>query len=78
MTHDLFNDFPTNLPDNFLTTLLNAANIRIERIVSHGHVSPEGFWYNQDEQTGSLFCRMKRGFNSRREQYCGNLSSAIL
>ena len=29
--------------------LLNAANIRIERIVSHGHASPEGFWYDQDE-----------------------------
>lgn len=78
MTNNLFNDLPTNLPDNFLTTLLNAANIRIERIVSHGHVSPEGFWYNQDEETGALFCSMKRGFNSRREQYCENLSSAIL
>ena len=22
---------------------------RIERIVSHGHTSPEGFWYDQDE-----------------------------
>ena len=52
MTNNLFNDLPTNLPDNFLTTLLNAANVRIERIVSHGHVSPEGFWYNQDEETG--------------------------
>ena len=53
MTNNLFNDLPTNLPDNFLTTLLNAANVRIERIVSHGHVSPEGFWYNQDEETGA-------------------------
>ena len=49
MTTNLFTDLPTILPDELLTTLLNAANIRIERIVSHGHASPEGFWYDQDE-----------------------------
>jgi cupin 2 domain-containing protein len=49
MTINLFADLHTNLPDELLTTLLKAANIRIERIVSHGHFSPEGFWYDQDE-----------------------------
>ena len=49
MTTNLFTDLPANLPDELLTTLLKAANIRIERIVSHGHTSPEGFWYDQDE-----------------------------
>ena len=28
---------------------LEAASVRIERIVSHGHASPEGFWYDQDQ-----------------------------
>ena len=49
MTTNLFTDFPANLPDELLTTLLKAANVRIERIVSHGHASPVGFWYDQDE-----------------------------
>jgi cupin 2 domain-containing protein len=31
------------------TTLLEAANVRIERIISHGHASPLGFWYDQDQ-----------------------------
>lgn len=35
-------------PDELISTLLDAANVRIERIVSHGHASPEGFWYDQD------------------------------
>lgn len=48
MTTNLFTDLPANLPDELLTTLLNAAKIRIERIVSHGHSSPDGFWYDQD------------------------------
>jgi cupin 2 domain-containing protein len=49
MTSNLFTDLPENLPDELLTTLLKAANIRIERIVSHGHASPDGFWYHQDQ-----------------------------
>jgi len=29
--------------------LAGNANARVERIVSRGHVSPPGFWYDQDE-----------------------------
>ena len=29
--------------------LLSEPGIRIERIVSLGHASPEGFWYDQEE-----------------------------
>ena len=46
---NLFSDLPQNLPNELLTTLLEATNVRIERIVSHGHASPEGFWYDQDQ-----------------------------
>ena len=49
MTTNLFTDLPSNLPDELFTTLLEANNLRIERIVSHGHASPEGFWYDQDQ-----------------------------
>jgi cupin 2 domain-containing protein len=49
MTTNLFNDLPSKLPEELFTTLLAADNVRIERIVSHGHVSPAGFWYDQDQ-----------------------------
>jgi cupin 2 domain-containing protein len=48
MTTNLLADLPRHLPDELFTTLLEAANVRIERIVSHGHASPSGFWYDQD------------------------------
>lgn len=48
MTTNLFADLPSHLPDELLTTLLESADVRIERIVSHGHASPDGFWYDQD------------------------------
>jgi cupin 2 domain-containing protein len=31
------------------TTIHNSKNFRIERIVSQGHCSPQGFWYDQNE-----------------------------
>lgn len=49
MTFNLFANLPSDLPDELFTTLLDASNLRIERIVSHGHASPEGFWYDQDD-----------------------------
>ena len=44
---NLFADIPATLPDELLQTLVATASLRIERIVSLGHASPEGFWYDQ-------------------------------
>jgi cupin 2 domain-containing protein len=46
---NLFADLPEHLPAELFTPVLAATNIRIERIVSHGHASPEGFWYDQGQ-----------------------------
>src|SRR5262249_51724125 len=42
-------DIPSVLPKEFVEVLVCAPGVRIERIVSHGHCSPEGFWYDQEE-----------------------------
>ncbi|CAO3418336.1 cupin domain-containing protein [Azospirillum endophyticum] len=34
-------------PDEILATLAALPNVRIERIVSTGQASPDGFWYDQ-------------------------------
>lgn len=44
----LLDGVPGDLPEEFVETLVNARDARIERIVSRGHSSPEGFWYDQD------------------------------
>lgn len=49
MSANLLADVPQQMPDEVVTTLLKAADVRIERIVSHGHASPNGFWYDQDD-----------------------------
>ena len=43
----LFADLPTNLSEEVFTTLIDTDGVTIERIVSHGQASPEGFWYDQ-------------------------------
>jgi cupin 2 domain-containing protein len=46
---NIFDEVPQHLPQEVVQTLLRAANVRIERIISHGHASPLDFWYNQPQ-----------------------------
>jgi len=46
---NLFSNIPTDLPEEITETLIDAKSVRIERIVSQGHVSPESSWYDQDQ-----------------------------
>src|SRR5215510_14275666 len=44
---NIFDDVPQNLPKELVQILVRAADVRIERIISHGHASPADFWYDQ-------------------------------
>ena len=44
---NIFAGIPTQLPDELVEILLATKNVRVERIVSAGHASPPGFWYEQ-------------------------------
>ncbi len=46
---NLFSDIPAELPDEHIKPLLAGGAFRVERIVSRGHTSPDGYWYDQDE-----------------------------
>jgi cupin 2 domain-containing protein len=46
---NFFVDVPENLRDELIEIVLQASNFSLERIVSRGHCSPEGFWYDQDD-----------------------------
>ena len=47
--NNIFKDIPAVLPEEFFQTIKEKNNIKIERIVSDNHSSPEGFYYNQTE-----------------------------
>src|SRR3954470_3239553 len=44
---NIFDDLPQHLPKELVQILVRAADVLIERIISHGHASPADFWYDQ-------------------------------
>ncbi len=46
---NLFAEIDTAEPDEVFETLLSRPGFRLERIISHGHATPEGEWYNQPQ-----------------------------
>jgi cupin 2 domain-containing protein len=45
---NIFHDIPKSA-DEIIQELVRFDNVRIERIISNGNSSPEGFWYDQHE-----------------------------
>ncbi len=46
---NFFSAIQKEIPDEIVETIIQSETVRIERIISKGHTSPENFWYNQDE-----------------------------
>ncbi len=49
MSGNLFAAIPESLNKEAFSELLRKDSLRIERIISKGHTSPESGWYDQDE-----------------------------
>lgn len=45
---NLFESIPLSLTDELFETLAESGNVRIERIISNCHATPEGDWYDQE------------------------------
>jgi hypothetical protein len=54
---NIFANIPGNLPQELFEMLKTTASFRIERIVSQGHASAEGFWYDQEQHEWILLIR---------------------
>lgn len=48
MIGNLFHNIPGDLPEEMSETLLQSPGLRIERIVSRQHATPDDQWYDQD------------------------------
>jgi cupin 2 domain-containing protein len=44
---NIFNNIPAIIPEELFESLIERENLKIERIISDGHTSPVGEWYNQ-------------------------------
>ena len=46
--NNIFDDIPEDLHSEVFESLVDSDNVRIERIISKGHTSPDSGWYDQD------------------------------
>ena len=46
---NLYDSLPAALDAELFTQLLSGGSFKLERIVSTGHVTPDGEWYDQDQ-----------------------------
>ena len=64
----LFEGIPAELPEEIFDTICSAEGVKIERIVSRGHASPEGFWYNQERSEFILIVQGSAGLKIENER----------
>jgi cupin 2 domain-containing protein len=60
-TGNIFSHIPKHVPEETFEMLAGAGQVRIERIVSDGHASPEGSWYDQDRPEWVLLLQGRAG-----------------
>ncbi len=60
---NIFKHIPPDLPDELMEKIAGDAEkgIKIERIVSRGHASPPGFWYDQEKNEFVIVLKGKAG-----------------
>ncbi len=46
---NIFELVPDDISNELFENIVSSENVRIERIISKGHASPESGWYDQDE-----------------------------
>lgn len=56
-TKNIFCAIPAHLTDELLDVLQEHETVKIERIISRGHKSPDGFWYDQDKNEWVIVLR---------------------
>jgi cupin 2 domain-containing protein len=57
----LFKAIPADLAEELFESICSTENVKIERVVSKGHSSPEGFWYDQDRNEFVLIVQGSAG-----------------
>jgi cupin 2 domain-containing protein len=63
----LFEGIPAELSEEFFDTICSTDSVRIERIISRGHTSPKGFWYDQERNEFVLVVQGSAGLRLENE-----------
>lgn len=59
--NNIFKNIPAALPEELIEIISSKNNVKIERIVSLGHSSPDTFWYDQQQDEYVILLKGKAG-----------------
>ncbi len=55
--NNILENVPSHLAEELIEKLVETPVVRIERIVSTGHATPESFWYDQEDREWVILLR---------------------
>jgi len=58
---NLLDEIPDSIPEEVFETLVESGSFKLERIVSKGHATPSGEWYDQEREEWVVLLRGKAG-----------------
>ncbi|HYA39889.1 MAG TPA: cupin domain-containing protein [Syntrophobacteraceae bacterium] len=65
---NIYSAIPDRLPEESFETLAGSEEVKIERIVSDSHSSPQGSWYDQDKNEWVLVLSGNAGLRFEGEE----------
>ena len=60
---NVFSDIPEHLPDELFEEILQTESFTLERIVSRGHSTPPGQWYDQEKNEWVMVLKGRAGLS---------------
>ena len=58
---NIFENIPIHIPEELFQEILKTKTLKVERIVSKGHSSPDNDWYDQEENEWVIFLKGSAG-----------------
>ncbi len=58
---NIFSDIPDDLTDEVFEEIVRNDSLKLERIISKGHATPNGQWYDQDEDEWVILLKGSAG-----------------
>ena len=72
---NIFDELPEILNEELFENILETKNLKIERIISKGHISPPNFWYLQPQNEWVILLKGKATLLFKEENEEVNLNS---
>lgn len=58
---NIYADVPKNIPQEIFETIISNESVKLERILSKGHSTPNGQWYNQEQDEWVILLKGNAG-----------------